>query len=111
MLKTSRCVVGDDWVGKYDYLNVWHFWRTTFAELNNELGADVGGYLTRLESQFGLIAKKQPIYETVKTKNCRYQIEDCFFRFWFRFVVGSSSDTADEVHAAGLDAETTSIMR
>jgi len=62
--------------------------KTTFAELNNELGTDVGGYLTRLEAQFGLIAKKQPVYETVKTKNCHYQIEDCFFRFWFRFVVG-----------------------
>lgn len=62
--------------------------KTTFSELNNELGTDVGGYLTRLECQFGLIAKKQPVYETVKTKNCHYQIEDCFFRFWFRFVVG-----------------------
>ena len=62
--------------------------KTTFAELSNELGSDIGGYLTRLETQFGLVSKRQPLYETVKTKNCHYQVEDCFFRFWFRFVVG-----------------------
>ena len=62
--------------------------RTSYAEISNELGLDVGGYLTRLENQFALISKKQPVYEKTSTKNCHYQIEDCFFRFWFRFVVG-----------------------
>ena len=62
--------------------------KTSFSEISNGIGMDVGGYLTRLEAQYGLIVKKQPAYERSKNKNCLYQIDDCFFRFWFRFVVG-----------------------
>ena len=62
--------------------------KTSFSEISNGIGMDVGGYLTRLETQYGLIVKKQPAYERSKNKNCLYQIDDCFFRFWFRFVVG-----------------------
>ena len=62
--------------------------KTSYAEISNELGVDVGGYLSRLEAQYGLISKKQPLYEKSSNKNCLYQIDDCFFRFWFRFVYG-----------------------
>ena len=60
--------------------------RTTFAEIKNELGLEVGGYLTKLEDDYSLISKKQPLFEKTSNKNCHYQIDDCFFRFWFRFV-------------------------
>ena len=60
--------------------------KTSRAEIMNEIGGDVGGYLTRLEEQYGLISKKQPILEPTSNKNCRYWINDNFFRFWFRFV-------------------------
>ena len=60
--------------------------RTTNAELKNEIGAEVGGYLTKLEDDYSLISKKQPIFERTRNKNCHYQIDDCFFRFWFRFI-------------------------
>lgn len=60
--------------------------RTTFAEIKNELGLEVGGFLTKLEYDYSLIVKKQPLFEKTGNKNSHYQIEDCFFRFWFRFV-------------------------
>ena len=60
--------------------------RTTFAELKNLLGMDVGGYLTKLEKDYSIVSQKQPIFETTRNKNCHYQIDDCFFRFWFRFI-------------------------
>ena len=47
---------------------------------------DVNGYLTKLEEQYQLVSKKQPIFDKPTGKNCHYQIDDCFFRFWFRFV-------------------------
>ena len=50
------------------------------------LGVEVGGYLAKLENQYGIIAKKQPLFEKASAKNCHYQIDDCFFRFWFRFI-------------------------
>ena len=59
---------------------------TTTAEMKNLVGADVNGYLTKLEDQYALVSKKQPLYEKPSGKNCHYQIDDCFFRFWFRFV-------------------------
>ena len=59
---------------------------TTTAELKNLIGVDVNGYLTKLEEQYQLVSKKQPIFDKPTGKNCHYQIDDCFFRFWFRFV-------------------------
>jgi len=47
---------------------------------------EVGGFLTKLERDYSLISKKQPIFEKTGNKNCHYQIDDCFFRFWFRFI-------------------------
>jgi AAA+ ATPase superfamily predicted ATPase len=34
--------------------------RTTYAQIVNEVGMEVGGYLTRLETQYELIAKRRP---------------------------------------------------
>ncbi len=59
---------------------------TTTAELKNLLGVDVNGYLTKLEEQYQLVSKKQPIFSKPTGKNCHYEIDDCFFRYWFRFV-------------------------
>ena len=59
---------------------------TTTAEMKNLLGVDVNGYLTKLEDQYQLVSKKQPIFDKPTGKNCHYEIDDCFFRYWFRFV-------------------------
>ena len=59
---------------------------TTSAELKTIVGADVNGYLTKLEDQYALVAKKQPVFGKESSKNCHFMIDDCFFRFWFRFV-------------------------
>lgn len=60
--------------------------KTSRSEIMNEIAGDVGGYLTRLEDRYGLIAKNQPIFEPTANKGCRYRLNDNFFRFWFRFV-------------------------
>lgn len=60
--------------------------KTSRSEIKNEIGGEVSGYLTRLESQYGIISKRQPIFERTKNKGCLYSINDGFFRFWFRFI-------------------------
>ena len=60
--------------------------KTSYAEIRNETGTEVGGQITRLEKAYELISKVQPFGEKSATKNCLYRIDDCFFRFWFRFV-------------------------
>ena len=60
--------------------------RTTTAELKNAIGTDVGGFLAKLENQYGIVKREQPLFDRENGKNGHYRIDDCFFRFWFRFV-------------------------
>ena len=60
--------------------------RTSFAEIKNIVGTDIGGQLTKLEATYAFISKKQPVFDKATNKNCLYQVDDCFVRFWFRFV-------------------------
>ena len=46
----------------------------------------MGGYLTNLETDYELIAKRQPLFERSGNKNVRYELGDVFYSFWFRFV-------------------------
>lgn len=61
--------------------------KNTRAEIDNNLaGIPISGHLKNLIEDFGLIAKRQPVYEKSENKNVRYAISDQFLRFWFRFV-------------------------
>ena len=60
--------------------------KTSRSEIESVVGREIGGYLTKLENEYEVIAKKQPIFEKSSTKNVRYTIEDNFFMFWFRFI-------------------------
>ena len=59
---------------------------TTRNEIEQIVGTSVGGYLTRLEADYGLVARRQPLFESSSSKSSRYRITDNFFAFWFRFV-------------------------
>lgn len=60
--------------------------RTSRAEIQNVIGSDVGGYLTKLESQYRIVSKKTPFAVKNGNRNMHYAIDDNFLRFWFRFV-------------------------
>ena len=60
--------------------------KTTRNEIESALGKEIGGYLTKLEDEFGLIAKHQPLFEKSSQKCVRYQLHDNFLAFWFRFI-------------------------
>ena len=60
--------------------------RTEYSQIKNEVGLDVGAFLSRLEKDYGLIRRKVPIFDSENTKRSVYEIGDCFFRYWFRFV-------------------------
>lgn len=59
--------------------------RTSRAELEQTVGREIGGYLSRLEAECGLVAKRQPLFTRSSTKLVRYGIVDPFFIYWFRF--------------------------
>ena len=60
--------------------------KNTRSEIEDVIGKEVGGYLTNLENEYELIAKRQPLFEQSANKNVRYELEDVFYSFWFRFI-------------------------
>ena len=60
--------------------------KTLRSEIEQIVGREIGGYLTKLENEYEVITKNQPIFEQSSNKNIRYTIEDNFFSFWFRFI-------------------------
>lgn len=60
--------------------------KTSRSEIENTVGKEIGGYIAKLENDYEIISKKQPIFEKSSSKSVRYLIEDNFFTFWFRFV-------------------------
>lgn len=59
---------------------------TTRNAIEDVVGKEIGGYLTKLENDYELISKRQPIYEKTTNKNVYYHLKDNFLTFWFRFI-------------------------
>ena len=77
---------GTDYVIYFSILTCIAGGMKTSAEIKNELGIDnISSYLSRLEDYYGLISKYQPIFAKENSKKVRYQLDDCFLIFWFRF--------------------------
>lgn len=77
---------GNDYATYFTILSSIATGHTKFAEIKNDLGMDVGSYLSNLEKVYGLIRKVIPAYAPTGSKNAAYRIEDSFLRFWFRYV-------------------------
>lgn len=60
--------------------------ENTRAKIEAIIGREIGGYLTKLESDYSLIAKSMPLYSKTTSKNVRYLLGDNFLMFWFRFI-------------------------
>lgn len=78
--------MGKDYAIYFSVLEAIASGKTTRNEIEQAVGKEVGGYLSRLEDTYSLIEKKQPIYEKTSNKNVRYHIIDNFLAFWFRFI-------------------------
>ena len=60
--------------------------KNSRSELENILNKEIGGYLTKMENDYQLIKKSNPMFRESKTKQVKYILEDNFLSFWFRFV-------------------------
>lgn len=64
----------------------------TQTEIETSLGMkSLGGQLKILEEKYGIIKKKRPIGAKTGSQTVRYEIQDNFFRFWFRYIHRYSS--------------------
>lgn len=60
--------------------------KTSRVEIESIMEMQVGGFLDRLESEFNLISKVRPIFSKPGSRSVKYQINDNFLNFWFRFI-------------------------
>ena len=58
---------------------------TARTAIESYLQREIGGYLTRMENDFNIIKKHIPLFSKAESRNIRYEIEDNFLHFWFRF--------------------------
>lgn len=66
--------------------------RTTRKDIENAVGVgDLGGFLQRLEKDYEIIVRRQPLFGKPMAKNLRYRIQDNFYLFWFRFIAKYSA--------------------
>ena len=59
---------------------------TTQSEIDSVIGKNTGAYLSNLWEEYSFISKNTPILSKAGVRNIKWQIDDCFLRFWFRFV-------------------------
>lgn len=60
--------------------------KTSRVEIESIMEMQVGGFLDRLENEFGIISKVRPIFAKPNSRSVKYQIKDNFLNFWFRFI-------------------------
>lgn len=60
--------------------------KTSRSDIESVLEVSVGPYLQKLEGEFDIIQRIQPVLSTPKSRQVKYRIQDAFLSFWFRFV-------------------------
>ena len=59
---------------------------TTQSEIDSVIGKNTGAYLNNLHVDYTFISKNTSILSKPGVRNIKWQIDDPFLRFWFRFV-------------------------
>ena len=60
--------------------------KTSRSEMESIMNISIGGFLDKLENEFGLITKIRPVLSKPLGKSVKYRINDNFLNFWFRFI-------------------------
>lgn len=82
---------GRDYSTYFSILSLIASSKTSRPEIESILEMSVGGFLDRLENQFGIIRKVKPLFSKPGGRKFKYRIEDNFLNFWFRFIYKNQS--------------------
>lgn len=77
---------GKDYGNYFSILSLIASGKTSRVEIESIMNIQTGGFLTRLEDEYGLISKVRPILSKPNSRTVKYFIEDNFLNFWFRFI-------------------------
>ncbi len=98
---------GKDYGNYFSILSLIASGKTSRVEIESIMEMQTGGFLDRLETEFGLIRKVRPILSKPNSRTVKYIIEDNFLNFWFRFIYKYRS----AVEASNLDYLKQIVMR
>jgi hypothetical protein len=78
---------GKDYTNYLSILQLIASGMTTQSEIDGVIGKNTGAYLDNLEKDYSYISRKLPMFSKPNSRNSRWQLDDCFLRFWFRFIM------------------------
>lgn len=87
---------GGDSANYFSILSSISVGHTRYSEIETDLGTELGSFVSNLERNYHLVRRVLPVFAARGAKNATYQIEDPFFRFWFRFIFRNA--TLVELH-------------
>lgn len=90
---------GKDYGNYFSILSLIASGKTARVDIESIMEIQTGGFLDRLENEYGLIKKVRPILAKPGSRTVKYRIEDNFLKFWFRFIYKYRS----AVEAGNLD--------
>lgn len=77
---------GKDYGNYFSILSLIASGKTSRVEIESIMEIQTGGFIDRLEKDFGIIKKIRPILSKPNSRSVKYAIEDNFLSFWFRFI-------------------------
>lgn len=78
---------GKDYANYLSILQLVAGGMTVQNQIDNIIGKNTGTYLKRLEEDYSYVSKLAPMFAKPGSRNLRWCVEDCFLRFWFRFIL------------------------
>lgn len=64
---------------------------TNQSEIDSIIGKNTGAYLTNLNKIYNVIKPLRPLYSKQNSRNVRWQITDCYLRFYFFFIYSNQN--------------------
>jgi AAA+ ATPase superfamily predicted ATPase len=77
---------GKDYSNYFSILMLIASSKTSRSEMESIMNISLGGFLDKLENEYGLITKVRPVLSKPAGRNVKYRINDNFLSFWFRFI-------------------------
>src|ERR1035437_7633007 len=77
---------GKDYGNYFSILSLIASSKTSRVEMESILEMQIGGFVDRLDVDFGLISKVRSMFAKPGSRSVKYKINDNFLNFWFRFI-------------------------
>ncbi len=77
---------GKDYGKYFSILSAIAAGNTTVGEITTAVGFQCSGHLSKLEEDYEVIKKKRPVLATPNSQTVRYEFNDNFLKFWFRYI-------------------------